>query len=344
MPGRDQTSSFIDTLASQGRNSDMPFADRTKWAIMLARQRARLLHAYTGLTEEQLFNVKDEGGWSMADIFAHTTAWAVHTAGLLPEILNGERSDVPPVDGSAFDRSAFAEIHARGFVSVLNDLIWSRRALLQTLSAATDEAISRPRMLYGDKPISLREWAVQEQIDHEVEHAEQARAARKASNVKLSYGPKVILAAALSAAHDYFMTCVACVPAGQEAALPVTGSWTLKDVLGHVADWHATVASAADDALGGRPLSEVQFSRLQQWNEEHAAARQVQSWAAVRNDYDEAWRRVQATLEKVSEADFLLDAAQGERGPIALYPWLFIAVHHEDEHTGFLSHWIMDQG
>jgi hypothetical protein len=322
----------------------MAFSDRTKWTIMLAQQRTRFLHAFTGLTEEQLFSVADDGGWTMADIFAHTTAWDVHGAGLTPDILAGKVKDVPPVDDAAFDRQAFADIRARGFVSALNDLLWSRRALLSALARASDDAINHVIVLPSGLRLSIRNFAIDEQIRHEGEHADHARAARKARGVKLSHGPKPLLNAALAAAHDYLMECVACVPAGAEATLHITGNWTLKDVLGHIADWHMTVANAAEDALAGNPLTEVQFSLIQEWNEEHAAERTNDSWDKVKADYHQSWQRVIGALARIGEADFPREAAMGERGPIALYPWMFIAAHHEDEHAGFLSQWIMSQG
>jgi hypothetical protein len=311
---------------------------------MLAQQRARFLHAFTGLTEEQLFSVADDGGWTMADVFAHTTAWSVHSSGLTPDILAGKVKDVPVVDDAEFDKQAFADIRARGVVAVLNDLIWSRRSLLASLDKASDESIEKVMVLPSGLKLSIRHFAIEEQIRHEGEHADHARATRRARGVRLTHGPKPLLNAALAAAHDYLMECAACVPTGQEASLHVTGDWTLKDVLGHIADWHFTIASAAEDALAGKPLTEVQFSRIQEWNEQHAAERANDSWQKVKADYDESWRRVTGVMRNTGEADFAREAAQGERGPIALYPWLFIAAHHEDEHAGFLSQWVMSQG
>jgi DinB superfamily len=129
----------------------------------------------------------------------------------------------------------------------------------------------------------------------------------------------------------------------QISTLADDAGWALRDVLGHVADWSFTIADAVDGALAGKALTEVEFNKLQEWNDAHTALRHSDSWQKVKGDYDEAWRRVSAALDRVSEAQFGLPAARNERGPIALYPWLFIVPHHEEEHAGYLKEWVMQE-
>src|SRR5713226_7031075 len=117
----------------------MTHSDRTRWTIMLAQQRARLLHAYVGLTEEQIYSVNDDGGWTLADIFAHVNVWEMRVASLLPTIFASDTPAVPTVDVEEFHRRAFADIRTRGFVAVLRDLTQARQSMLASL-AASDEA------------------------------------------------------------------------------------------------------------------------------------------------------------------------------------------------------------
>ena len=316
-------------------------SDRMRWTLLLAQHRARLLNAYAGLTEEQINTVADDSGWTLADVFAHVTVWEKRVSGLLPENLASDTPAVPTANRDEFNRRAFGDIRQRGSVAVLDELTAARRAMLATLAAASDEDINRERRLPSGKPFTIRQWAIQELSEHEAEHAEHVRSVRKARGARPSQGPKPLLAAGFAAAHDYLMTAAACVPAGQEATLKVTGGWALRDVLGHIADWSFTIADAVDGALVGKTLTEVDFNKLQEWNDAHTALRHADSWQAVKADYDEAWRRASAALDKVSEAQFGLPAARNERGPIALYPWLFIVPHHEEEHAGYLKDWVM---
>lgn len=316
-------------------------SDRTRWTLLLAQQRARLLSAYAGLSEEQINTLADDSGWTLADVLAHVTVWEKRVSGLLPEILASDTPAVPSANPDEFNRRAFDDVRQRGSVAVLDELSAARRAMLATLAAASDEDINRERRLPSGKPFTVRQWAIQELSEHEAEHAEHVRSIRKARGARPSQGPKPMLAAGFAAAHDYLMTAAACVPARQEATQQVTGGWALRDVLGHIADWSFTIADAVDGALAGKALTEVEFNKLQEWNDAHAALRHADSWQKVKGDYDEAWGRVSAALDKVSEAQFGLAAARNERGPIALYAWLFILPHHEEEHAGYLKDWVM---
>ena len=316
-------------------------SDRASWMLLMAQHRAHLLTAFAGMTTEQLHTVADDSGWTLAEVLAHVTVWEKRVAGLLPVILASDNPAVPVPEPDELNRGSFADVRARGVPAVLAELVAARRAMLDTLAAASDEDIQRERRLPSGKPFTVRQWAIQELAEHEAEHAEHGRATRKARGARPSQGPKTVLAAGFAAAHDYLMTAAACVPAGQEATLAVTGDWTLRDVLGHVADWSFTIADAVDGALAGRALTEVEFNQLQEWNDAHQALRKDESWHKVKADYDEAWRRVSAALDKVDESQFELHAARHERGPIALYAWLFIVPHHEEEHGGYLKDWAM---
>jgi hypothetical protein len=208
--------------------------------------------------------------------------------------------------------------------------------LLATLASATNEAIARQRRLPGGEPFTARVWAIQELADHDMEHARHARAARKARGVKFVPGPKSLLAHAAAAAHDYLSACAACVPAGQEPTLQITGDWTLKDVLGHLTDWHETIQSAIDGARAGRAPLRVDFARIQEYNDAHSAARKGDSWAKASDDYAAAWTRAKAALASTPASDFTREVAISERGPISLYSWLSIVPDHEIEHADFM--------
>src|SRR5512143_1900011 len=310
--------------------------ERQRWTLQLARGRAKLLYAYVGVSDESLRTLTDEGGWTLGDIFAHVAAWEQHVTGLLPAILASDAPDIPALQGDELERRAFADIRARGFEAVLDDLTRTRGEMLAVLAAASDAAIARQRRLPGGELFTARVWAIQELADHDVEHARHARAARKARGVKFAPGPKVVLEHAFIAAHDYLAACAACVPAGQEPALPITGEWTLKDVLGHLTDWLETIESAIDGAQAGRPPLHVEFTRIQEFNDAHSAARKGDTWAKVSAGYVAAWNRAQAALASTQLSDFTREVAVSERGPISLYSWLSIIPDHEIEHADFM--------
>jgi hypothetical protein len=116
-------------------------------------------------------------------------------------------------------------------------------------------------------------------------------------------GPRSILLAAVGGAREELLAAVALVPAEERETRPLVGDWTLKDLLGHVADWEQFEAEGLQQVAAGRVPEVGAAADFQVWNEVHSAARRGQPWARVWADFRATHQVVLAALEGISEAD-----------------------------------------
>jgi hypothetical protein len=108
--------------------------------------------------------------------------------------------------------------------------------------------------------------------------------------------------------------------------------WTLKDVLGHLADWQAYGA----EGLGlGRAPEMGYGGHIQRWNEAHAAARRHQPWDQVRADFEASHAAFVGALEALSP-ETLAGSFPDPFGRRNAYAWALIWPHHEREHAAGL--------
>jgi uncharacterized protein (TIGR03083 family) len=90
---------------------------------------------------------------------------------------------------------------------------------------------------------------------------------------------------AIAKAQEGFQELLAAIEGLDERAMTRTfyGSWSVKDVLAHLAGWHHTMAGAMERmARGERPAPEgVDYSDADAWNAKFAAAMAPQSPSTV---------------------------------------------------------------
>jgi len=126
------------------------------------------------------------------------------------------------------------------------------------------------------------------------------------------------------------------VPAAERASRLVCGEWTLKDVLGHVADWEWLVVEALRQMASGCP-PEVEFiTNVEAWNRAHAQARLDQPWAEVWSDWHAARQALLEALEGMSQADLGRVFPSYWTAEAAPYDWVHVLVAHDREHAAEL--------
>jgi len=120
---------------------------------------------------------------------------------------------------------------------------------------------------------------------------------------------------------------------------PLCGTWTAKDVIGHLADWTGTMAEAAMQAAetGTLPALPQTDEALEAWNTDHAARRRDQPWPEVWATYDAACNQAIAALEGLGEQ--ALARPYPSAVPPTLYHWLSIT-GHDVEHARQILAWL----
>jgi hypothetical protein len=306
----------------------------------LAAERAGLLEQLIGLDERTLTEKPVFDGWTVKDLLAHIAAWDRWELWEMKCMAGGKPPDLSAVrDVDSYNAAVVAAWRDRTLAEVLAELQDARAAWVSWLRALPEEEFFRQRSLGGE------DWSfpgcVEVQWRHDAEHAAQIAAWREAEGLKAETGPKTVLLAALAAARDELLTAAALAPPEERASRLVCGEWTLKDVLGHVADWEWFGVEGLRQMAAGQPPQVEHVPDIDAWNQAHVEARRNQSWGAVWADFQAARRALLEILEEMSQAEMALSFPfpWGPEG--TAYRWVCVYLAHDREHAQDL--WVTSQ-
>lgn len=305
---------------------------RRRALALMAGERCTLLWLLLGLDEATLTARPIFDAFNARDLLAHVAAWDDLYAERMAQVLAGESEAIVSVD--LHERNAM--LKARHANWSLKEAVGAceegRRRFVENLARVPDEQLHRPTDLPWADGVAIRRW-VAWRAEHDAGHAQDVRAWRRELPSSPQAGPKDLLLAALRASRQEMEALVELVPEAQRARWLISEEWTLKDVLGHVADWETYCISCIE---AGRPLPQEYEGDGQRWNEAHAAARQGQSWQQVWNDYHVVRQQLLALLGAMSqdEIEGPMDNPWGAHA--SPYGWGHAYLAHEREHAAGL--------
>ncbi len=306
--------------------------------ISLAVERARLMQALLGLSAEELESAPMCGDWSARDILAHVIAWERHVYDEVRYMR--ARQPIPPDaqvgDPNAYNARAVAVWRTKPLADLLDALAVAHRQLTVGVAGCSQAQLDQERAGEGGR-MSIVDLVLTI-VDHDVEHTGQILERRRRYRPDEA-GPKPLLQHALNASRSAFMTLVDVVPVDQRQTLAVNGTWTLKDVVGHIADWdqvvvEVTLAMEANQRITWEPIDYGEG-----WNQSHAAERRGQSWNRVWQDFiDDRGTVVTELAERVLEPD-LARMLPSPWGDMSFYTLLAIPCRHDMDHVEPLLAW-----
>jgi predicted RNase H-like HicB family nuclease/uncharacterized damage-inducible protein DinB len=308
-------------------------AQRHHLLARLASERAGLLEQLVGLDERALTEVPVVDDWTIKDLLAHIAAWDRWEERSMRAMVAGKEPDLRALHNLDATNVAFvAEWHERNLGKVVGELLAARAGWEAWLLDLPLEEFFRPRQHEGED-WSFYSSPLPVQWRHDAEHAKQIAAWRHAEEPKGEVGPKIVLLAALDAARQELLAAAALVPAGERASRPICGDWTLKHLLGHVADWEWLGAEGLRHMAAGKPPEVEHIEDLDAWNQTHAEARRDEPWGAVWKDLHEARQELLDVLEAVDESgmDQRFPFPWGVEG--TPYGWLTVYLAHDREHA-----------
>jgi uncharacterized damage-inducible protein DinB/predicted RNase H-like HicB family nuclease len=307
-------------------------AQRRHLLARLAAERAGLLEQLIGLDEGILTEVPILDGWTVQDLLAHVAAWDRWELREMRHMASGEILDLTEVrDTDAFNANVVAAWRDRTLAEVLAELQEARVTWVAWLQALPDEEFFRQHLFEGE------DWSspgcVEVQWRHDAEHVAQITAWRESEGLTGQIGPKALLLAALAAARDELLTAAALVSPEERVSRSVCGEWTLKDVLGHVADWEWVGVEGLQQMAAGHAPQIERIKSIEAWNQAHAEARHDQPWEEVWADLHAARRALLEVLEGMEQAS-LARSFLFPWGPEGTaYQWVCVYFRHDREHA-----------
>jgi hypothetical protein len=311
--------------------------------INLACERARLFETLVGVSAEELESARVCGDWSPRDVLAHLVAWERYIYDQVRYLRARQPvpSDTEAVDIDIYNAKAVAVWRTKPLKELVEALAVAHRQLAVAVAGCSQAQLGMMQPVGTSRTsIASRMMTVAE---HDAGHAAQIHAWRSRSRAD-EVGPKVLLQHALDASRSTLMTLIDAVPAEQRDSLPVTGMWTLKDVVGHLADWDELVVEATLAMEANRRIIWEPIDYGEAWNQSHAAERREQTWARVWKDFIDVRGTVVTELaERVLEPDLgrMLPSPWG--GEMSFYVCLAIPCRHDMEHVESLRVWCESQ-
>ena len=139
--------------------------------------REQLLHSFAGLPVELLDEPNVVGARSIRQVMAHIAVWDSWAGDVLDALRRGETAELP--DEATMIRLATARYAQTPFAEIRQAMRALRMPFLCEMATMTDAERSRAQYRLGDKIISADDLA-EGFIEHDLEHASEIRAWRKA--------------------------------------------------------------------------------------------------------------------------------------------------------------------
>jgi uncharacterized damage-inducible protein DinB len=315
---------------------------RRELMARLAAERAGLMEGLLGLDERALREPRSLGEWSVQDVLAHIAAWERWEMRSMGSMVAGETPDLAAAGDFDGANAAFiAPWRDRALDEVVSEVCSARAEWVAWLEGLPDKEFSRPRSYHGwdwtfsDIPLRVQ-W------EHDAHHAQRIAAWRKGRGAEGGSGPKRVLLAALDAAREELMRSAALVPIEERATRRVCGEWTLKDVLGHIADWEWLGAEGLSHMAAGRSPRVEHVEDIDAWNRAHAQARRDEPWEEVWVDWNAAHDAFRDALRTVSENDLVRVYRFPWDRDGTPYGWVSIFVDHDRAHARGLRRALAD--
>lgn len=307
---------------------------RRQFLAHLAAERAELLYLLLALDEEWLTRRPVFEDYSAAELLAHIGAWDALDSGRVRYAHAGRESEIPSTSLDEYNEQLHNEQRNWTIEQAVTAFVTARQELLDVLSQTSDEQLHQPLYLPGGEKTSIRSWVLW-RIRHDAAHAADLGNWRQAAAPAPAPGPKALLLTALRASRDGIVTLCELVPAGERDSRPLDAGdgWTLKDIVGHIADWELF----AIEALQAGELPDMGYDgEVEQWNQAHHAARRGQSWADAWLDFQRIRREFEAIVSGYSEADLARTLSNRWGRDPNRYRWIASFIKHEREHAFWL--------
>ncbi len=304
---------------------------RAELLARLAAERANLLLRLEGLDEATLSRAPAAGGRTAAELLAYLAYCEAHAADRFGK-LAGDRSDeIQPLSGS--DEAMPAHFAGILFDEALALLLKERRGFLLALGLVDDEQLNRPATLRAGRRETPRRWAAR-LYRRDAAHATALarwRATMPPNDPVLRVIHRALLRPILALSRREFLALASLVPAAEWETQALEGSWTLKQMIGHLADYEGLgVVALKAIAAEREPVYKTPILDFEAFNDARGAAWGEETWNEVWANYlanrralllivdtlsDEALARPFPApwLETTTACGFLLDMAQHEQ-------------------------------
>lgn len=306
--------------------------------------RTLLLEAIEGLSERELTETPLYEGWTIKEVLAHILGWDQRTLKILPLILQNRADEVAGVEVEAHNQASIEAWRTHSVHEIVATMTAVHNQIMEIISGLDHIDIDLRHTRNG-RVITIRSYIIEIMADHERQHAAEIQQWRR--ELEASINPTELTTTLL----NYQQQFKALLDGLDEAALnqpDQIGRWSIKDVVGHVADWQDLMLRAAKhifDPSLPKVLPVSGLDDVDDWNEVMAGRRENQPWSQIYQDLLEVQTATEKFVTQLKPSDWRL------RGP---YPWpndqgslaelISHIIEHYPDHLPEIKAWRAERG
>jgi len=126
---------------------------------------------------------------------------------------------------------------------------------------------------------------------------------------------------------------VALVPQEEQVSRPLCGHWTLKDLLGHIADWEQIGVDGLRHMAAGQPPQVEHIQDIEAWNQAHVQAHRDDPWEQIWDHVRRSRQALRDLVERMTEADLARSFPIPWLRDGSAYGWVSVFFVHDREHA-----------
>lgn len=275
----------------------------------LEYSRSELLKSIEGLSHRELTKTPLYDDWTIKDVLAHVVGWDQRVVRTLPLMLQNRADEIPGVEVEQHNRKSVEAWRDRSLAEVLAEIKSTHQQIIDILSSIDHVEIDMRRERNG-QVITIRSYVIDIMIEHERRHAAEIREWRKSLDQR--FEPDAIKKM-LEQNRARFLSLLDQFEEEDVLAEGAVGAWSIKDLVGHVADWEQRMLKAGRHIYDrSEPPVLPVGDPAADWNGIMAARRAGKTWPENHHDLLEIQRATQDFVARLKPGDWRL------RGP---YPW-----------------------
>lgn len=316
------------------------FSEKQLLLAHMAAQRARILRECLSVDGPTFVNTRIYGDWTPANLLAHLGEYDEFYAGMVRDALAGRITE-QGVDYSAIrDHLLRERVGTWSLEQSVEFMMESRAHFVEAFALVEGDSLKkgyRFNWKFGGKTGRsvgrIGTWA-KWRATHDAGHWIDLKDWRQKLTIdSFSGGDRIVLKAALEAARSDFMTTATLVTEAERDTRTVCGDWTLKDVVGHLADWDQHSLRGIHLIIGEpvEPLDWDEDDEVQ--NARMVEARKKQSWDQVWKDFVDVRAELMSQLDYLNEEMLSEPYGGGDISQRSAYHVFWTALEHDLDHA-----------
>ncbi len=292
--------------------------------------RESLLKTVEGLSQRELTQLPVYDGWTVKDILAHIIGWDERARQNLHLLRQNQGDDIPALNPQTHNQESVAAWQDKSYAAVLAAVNTGHQQFLEDVSQLSLVDLDTRRTRH-EHTVTIRSYVINMVIEHDQLHANDISTWRKQLDQNIN--PQAIIEH-LHQQRTAFMTAVESLEEAQMTKKGTVGVWSIKDVIGHIADWERIMLQTAEHIYDpSLPPAMLHGNSIEEQNKMMAAQRDMKMNPPAAEVRYLKWNQANwdEFIEKLLPDDWRLRggyAWDGDRGTLAEIV-ISIADHYE---------------